>query len=123
MDAKTFESITGMKNYEGFKSLLKNSMFANGGITGVDFYSCSDETIVFNSIIQTDTINAYPWLLLNQIGVLLSANGPVSYKNLWDSKIDVWFRESGTCINLIVGYEFACSNPQHDCTIALFDLF
>jgi hypothetical protein len=65
MDACTYESITGLKNYYGFKSLLKN-----GGWT--QRYSCDDDTIVFNYI------KSYPQgvinLAANQVAVVLNAS-------------------------------------------------
>ena len=65
MDACTYESITGLKNYYGFKSLLKNGDWTQR-------YSCDDDTIVFNRI------ESYTWsaggftLNANQVGVILN---------------------------------------------------
>lgn len=67
MDACTYESITGLKNYYGFKSLLKN-----GAITGR--YACDDDTIVFNRI-ESYTFTSATFLLnSNQVGVVLNLN-------------------------------------------------
>lgn len=120
MDAEYFESVTGLKNYEGFKILLKNSLFANGG---VDYFACTDDTIVFNTIMVLDASYPYLWPLLNQVGVLLSSNGDVLYKNLNSSKMVANLNHTGTTSNLIVGYDFKCVNLNEDCTIAIFDLF
>jgi hypothetical protein len=65
MDACTYESITGLRNYYGFKSLLKN-----GGWT--QRYSCDDDTIVFNRI-ESFTWNGGGFSLnANQVGVVLN---------------------------------------------------
>lgn len=65
MDACTYESITGLKNYYGFKSLLKN-----GGWT--QRYGCDDDTIVFNRI-ESFTFTTGGFVLNpNQVGVVLN---------------------------------------------------
>jgi hypothetical protein len=65
MDACTYESITGLKNYYGFKSLLKN-----GGWT--QRYGCDDDTIVFNRILKATGNNEVVNLKPNQVGVILN---------------------------------------------------
>jgi len=67
MDACTYESITGLKNYYGFKSLLKNGL-----ITGR--YSCDDDTIVFNRIESFTFFSGGFVLNANQVGVVLNLN-------------------------------------------------
>jgi hypothetical protein len=67
MDACTYESITGLKNYYGFKSLLKNGTFTGR-------YSCDDDTIVFNRIESFTFTNATFVLNANQVGVVLNLN-------------------------------------------------
>jgi hypothetical protein len=64
MDACTYESITGLKNYYGFKSLLKNGAFTSR-------FSCDDDTIVFNRI-ESFTFGAGFNLNNNQVGVVLN---------------------------------------------------
>lgn len=68
MDCLEFESITGFRNYEGFKSALKNSIRLSN-------YSISDKTIVFNRVVtfrsdgnQTFTLDN------NQVGILLNVS-------------------------------------------------
>lgn len=62
MDACTYESITGLKNYYGFKSILKNGL-------STQRYSCDDDTIVFNRIVST---TANYTIASNQVGVILN---------------------------------------------------
>jgi hypothetical protein len=65
MDACTYESITGLKNYYGFKSLLKNGQWTQR-------YGCDDDTIVFNRI-ESFTFNGGGFTLnANQVGVVLN---------------------------------------------------
>ena len=65
MDACTYESITGLKNYYGFKSLLKNG-------TLTQRFSCDDDTIVFNRIQSFTFRSTTITLNANQVGVLLN---------------------------------------------------
>lgn len=66
MDACTYESITGLKNYYGFKSLLKNGAWTQR-------YSCDDDTIVFNRIkTYTFSLTAFN-LASNQIAVIINS--------------------------------------------------
>lgn len=79
MDACTYESITGLKNYYGFKSLLKN-----GSFTGR--FGCNDQTIVFNSVknYSQGVVN----LASNQIAVFLNTSSnyflPLATQNVYD---------------------------------------
>jgi hypothetical protein len=71
MDACTYESITGLKNYYGFKSLLKNGL-------ATQRYGCDDETIVFNRVVSVSS-QLYTYfnpfnLATNQVAVLLNSS-------------------------------------------------
>ena len=82
MNAEQYKSITGLDNYEGFKSNLKNGMVTRR-------FGCDDNTIVFNSV-RTISQSAYTInLLSNQVAVFLNGNttpmsmGGTSFDNVY----------------------------------------
>ena len=78
MDACTYESITGFKNYYGFKSLLKNSLRYRN-------YACDDDSIVFVELesITATRAQVTPYVLqANQVAVVISSTSAVT---LWNN--------------------------------------
>jgi hypothetical protein len=83
MDACTYESITGRKDYYGFKSVLKNG-------TATNRFGCDDETIVFNRV-QTWTETEFkifgymPFeLQTNQVAVVVACSTPLQMFDTFD---------------------------------------
>ncbi len=64
MDACQFKLITGLSNYEGFKSLLKNG-------NNTKRYTNEDDTIIFNKIETTSLTAGIISLKINQVAVIL----------------------------------------------------
>jgi hypothetical protein len=129
MDACTYESITGLKNYYGFKSLLKN-----GGWT--QRYSCDDDTIVFNRI-ESFTFFAGGFSLApNQVGVVLNisnqaitiAPGVWLKDAIFAFDVDnssMILQDDANVIGTIITNSFsnALGNERHMIVLAIFDLY
>jgi hypothetical protein len=83
MDAKTYKEITGLCNYEGFKSMLKTSRLFSS-------YGCSNETITLNCV--KNISNTTLLLNANQVAVLLNlaCNGYVSEETGIGAVTMVW---------------------------------
>lgn len=130
MDACTYESITGLKNYYGFKSLLKNGAYTQR-------YSCDDDTIVFNRIESFTFSSGGFSLRANQVGVVLNLS--VTYHEVSGSN---WVVESiqskdvdnqtffmfgnqtvigSVCTQLLAGTY--SSTTTHYIVLAIFDLY
>ena len=73
MDALIYELITGLTNYEGFKSVLKNSVVGQRG-------NVEDENILLNSVRVLNGSGSYA-LNANQVAVILNAPYPALYLN------------------------------------------
>ena len=118
MDTKTFQEITGLSNYVGFKSLLKNSL-----MYGVN-YSCSDDTIVFNQVFNESLNINFTWNP-NQVAVVLSAHGKIGYVDVNGVSQSLQFSgtQTDSASNLIVGMGFTVLQPSAYCMIAIFDLY
>ena len=130
MDASTYESITGLKNYYGFKSLLKNG-------TWTQRYSCDDDTIVFNRI-ESYTFNSGGFILYpNQVGVVLNLSctyyqvsgsnwqiEPVRSKDVDNSDIYLFGDQSvnGSVVTNIITFGYSFST-DHNIVLAIFDLY
>jgi hypothetical protein len=129
MDACTYESITGLKNYYGFKSLLKNG-------TWTQRYSCDDDTIVFNRIESfTFGIGGFS-LRSNQVGVVLNASScmfqvaPNIYvtDQILTQDVDsqqVFLSNESTCYGYVLTQTFSGQNfnTPHNLVLAIFDLY
>ena len=74
MDAQFYQSITGLTNYEGFKSLLKNSTFGNRG-------NVEDENLIFVGVQTICTSNPTYSLKVNQVAVILNVPFAAFYVN------------------------------------------
>lgn len=118
MDSKTFKEITGLDNYLGFKSILKNSQ-----VFGYDF-ACSDDTIVFNQVFVSSLSYIWPFTM-NQVAVVLSSHGKWKYFDVNAQTQSLAFAGSSgySVSNLIVGQGFTTLNPSEYCMIAIFDLY
>ena len=130
MDACTYESITGLKNYYGFKSLLKNGAWTQR-------YSCDDDTIVFNRIESYTWSNGGFSLNPNQVGVILNMSN-----EMYQATPTQWVPESIVArdidnqIFLLNGYlnvkgivitntfnSFGSNFVYHNIVLAVFDLY
>lgn len=118
MNAEQYKSITGLCNYEGFKSNLKNSrLFGN--------FNCLDETIVFNQV-RTISNEVYP-LSSEQVGVVLNLSAPyaagvptpVIATDSNNVLLDIL--SNSNVIGMLVGKDITCSFQS--ITIAIFDLY
>lgn len=129
MDACTYESITGLKNYYGFKSLLKNS-----GAT--ERYSCDDDTIVFNRIVTLSFAFGPINLNSNQVAVILNLNNQyvgVSTSVVYElirsldlNNNNIFLGPTGSvCGTVVRGYFDWSYSPsqQKTITVAIFDLY
>jgi hypothetical protein len=130
MDACTYESITGLKNYYGFKSLLKNGLWTQR-------YGCDDDTIVFNRIESYTWIGGGFTLNPNQVGVVLNLSCPyyqVSGSN-WvaegitardvDNNFIYMFGDQKVLGSVIVNTFTNIYSPfeYHTLVLAIFDLY
>ena len=129
MDACTYESITGLKNYQGFKSLLKNGIETQR-------YGCDDNTIIFNRV-ETYNLALFPITLpINQVAVVLNLSS--SYKALSSTS----FIQSAITFYDVNGYQNTAQPDQQviglvarqtigtyipstqiSCVVAIFDLY
>lgn len=135
MDAKEYKDITGLDNYFGFKSLLKNS------VLGTNF-RITDDTIIFNKIVQKTMLYWIPsdiiLLQSNQVGVILNAstgtdfwygNYPFKgYFNTYDvnsAQMKVTSDDNfiGTTVQGEVWFDSIQGNIPGTMTLAIFDLY
>lgn len=129
MDACTYESITGLKTYYGFKSLIKNA-------TRTGVFGCDDDTIIFNRV-QTYRGGALSISLeSNQVAVILNATtenavlAPTAY-TYDDIRVTTVYNQTcsftpdmavvGMCIvgTFTLGFKFGYAATL---TLAIFDL-
>lgn len=127
MDACTYKSITGLSNYEGFKSALRNSPNIGGR------YNIEDENILFNKIenLQAAVILSNPPFIYelkeNQVAVVLNvANNDVVYMfwqcfDINNSELNISGIQSYGVI--IYGTITPISSDKYGLQIAIFDLF
>jgi hypothetical protein len=130
MDACTYESITGLKNYYGFKSLLKNGQWTQR-------YGCDDDTIVFNRIESYTWVSGSFALNANQVGVVL--NLTCTYHQVSGSNWSVEGIESrdvdnqliflfgnqdvrGIVVTNLITRAYTATEP-HNIVLAIFDLY
>lgn len=130
MDACTYESITGLKNYYGFKSLLKNGAWTQR-------YSCDDDTIVFNRIENFTFQGGGFSLLPNQVGIVLNMTTGIIdvlvsqyvYEGITardvDNQIIILFGNQAIVGMVLTNtFSFYLSNtPYKSITLAIFDLY
>lgn len=131
MDAQFYQSITGLTNYDGFKSQLKNSAVGTR-------YNIEDENIIFNAVRVIATSGAaFINLKINQVAVILNAPFAArSVNNVVAANFDdIWYSVDvdGNSINfmgegsqgLIVQTTVGTTSAAllYTCQLAIFDLF
>jgi len=129
MDACTYESITGLKNYYGFKSLLKNGVLTQR-------YSCDDDTIVFNRIESYTWLSGGFTLNSNQVGVVLNCSN--GYVQILSGVVVAELVEAHDVDNQIIEinpdsyvkgivltntFRSSIGTTRHNLVLAIFDLY
>ena len=98
MDAQFYQSITGLSNYEGFKSILKNGIVTQR-------FNIEDENIVFVKVVCVNPSTGPYVLNSNEVGVILNAPFAAAiYNNIaLINESNYWFAldVSGNTINYI----------------------
>jgi hypothetical protein len=128
MDALTYQSITGLTNYEGFKSQLKNSRFG-------ELFNIEDENIIFNRVYVLSKDETTYSLNSNQVAVILNVpyavfQGLPVIGDYWESE-DVNYAPIhyigegafGLIVSGLVQLNGAGTGQFYTCQFAIFDLF